>query len=120
MVVGRSAHRGRPDAGVRREECLYHKAEFTYYNNRVRIHHSAFKHGVTEDRIRHAYDRAVTIADLDPDSDPPKLLIIGADQSSNLLELIALLLAEDELLIIHAMPLRPTFHTLLPDPTEQS
>jgi hypothetical protein len=66
----------------------------------------------------HAFENSISIADLDPDSEPPKLLIIGPDQSGNLLELIALVLADDELLVIHAMRLRPTFYSLLPDPTE--
>ena len=52
------------------------------------------------------------------DSDPPKVLVIGPDESGNLLELIALVLGGDELLIIHAMRLRPQFFPLLPDPTE--
>ena len=79
---------------------------------------SAFKHGITINRIKHAYDHVIVVADLDPDSDPPKVLLIGPDAAGNLLELIALVLAGDELLIIHAMPLRPSFYPLLPDPTE--
>jgi hypothetical protein len=82
------------------------------------LHRSAFKHGVTIDGIRHAFDNSITVADLDPDGDPPKILMIGPDQSGRLLELIALVLADDELLVIHAMSLRPTFYSLLPDPTE--
>lgn len=79
---------------------------------------SAFKHGVAIDRIRHAYDHVIVVADLDPHSDPPKVLLIGPDAAGNLLELIALVLVGDELLIIHAMPLRQQFYPLLPDPTE--
>ena len=60
----------------------------------------------------------MTLADSDPDSDPPKVLIIGPDESGDLLELIALVLGGDGLLIIHAMRLRPQFFPLLPDPTE--
>jgi hypothetical protein len=55
----------------------------------------------------------VTVA-LDPDADPPKLLFIGGDRAGNLLELIALDLEDDLVLVIHAMPRRPTFHELLP------
>ncbi len=84
----------------------------------MRFHRSASKHGVTSARTTHAFENSITIADLDPDSEPPKILIIGPDQSGNLLELIALVLADDELLVIHAMPLRSTFYSLLPDPTE--
>ena len=60
----------------------------------------------------------MTLADVDPDSDPPKVFIIGPDESGNLLEVIALVLGGDELLIIRALRLRPQFFPLLPDPTE--
>ena len=82
------------------------------------IYRSALRHGISRDSIEHAFTYLLALADLDPDSDPAKVLIIGPDDAGNLLELIALVLAGDELLIIHAMPLRPTFYTLLPDPTE--
>ena len=49
------------------------------------------------------------------ESDPPKVLAIGPDRAGNLLEVIMLELAGDELLAIHAMPLRSAFHDLLPD-----
>ena len=84
----------------------------------VLSHRSTFKHGVTIDRVKHAYDHVIVVADLDPDTDPPKVLLIGPDAAGNLLELIALVLVGDELLIIHAMPLRQQFYPLLPDPTE--
>ena len=44
--------------------------------------------------------------------------MIGPDRSGNLIELIALVLADNELLVIHAMRLRPVFYRYLPDPTE--
>lgn len=82
------------------------------------IHRSALKHGITRTQITYTTNHLITLADLDSDSDPPKVLIIGPDKSGNLLELIALVLKGDELLIIHAMRLRPQFFPLLPDPTE--
>ena len=82
------------------------------------IHRSALKHAITRAQISHATDHLITLADLDPDSDPPKVLLIGPDKAGNLLELIALVLEGDDLLIIHAMRLRPQFFPLLPDPTE--
>lgn len=54
------------------------------------------------------------VIDLAPDGDPPKQLTIGPDQAGNMLEVIVLILADDRLLAIHAMPLRPTFYDLLP------
>ena len=58
---------------------------------------------------------AIVVVDLDPDADPPKVLAIGPDTAGNLLEIIWLELDDDRSLVIHAMPLRPTFFDLLPD-----
>jgi len=80
----------------------------------VEIHRSALKHGVAEEDVRHAIDNALRWFDLDRDSDPPKVLAIGPDRSGNLLEVIALELADDRWLVIHAMTLRRSFHDLLP------
>jgi hypothetical protein len=84
----------------------------------VEIHRSARKHGISDAAIRHALDHALTVIDLDPDADPPKVLAIGPDQAGNLLEIIWLELADEVKLVIHAMPLRPTFYDLLPQTTE--
>lgn len=83
------------------------------------IHQSALRHGATEPDIIHALDNALVLVDLEPDADPPKLLVIGPDMAGNLLELILLELVNDALLVIHAMPLRPKFHDLLPEPGDQ-
>lgn len=64
--------------------------------------------------MRHAVDKPLVVVDLEPDADPPKVLAIGPDRAGNLLEVILLELADDRLLAIHAMALRPTFHDLLP------
>lgn len=84
----------------------------------VEIHRSARKHGIDDAAIRHALDHAITVIDLDPDADPPKVLAIGPDKAGNLLEIIWLELADDITLVIHAMPLRPTFYDLLPQTRE--
>ena len=83
------------------------------------IHQSVFKHGVDIDAIEHAVDHAVVIINLEPDSDPPRVLAIGPNLAGIMLEIIWLELAEDRLMVIHAMALRPTFYDLLPpgDPT---
>jgi hypothetical protein len=80
----------------------------------VEIHRSARRHGIRDADIRHAADHAVVVFDLDADADPPKVLAIGPDRAGNLIEVIMLELAGDRLLAIHAMPLRPAFHDLLP------
>lgn len=70
--------------------------------------------------VRHALSNAITVVDLEPDADPPKVLAIGPDRAGNLLEVIWLELANDAQLAIHAMPLRLTFYDLLPFPGEDT
>lgn len=64
--------------------------------------------------MAHAADHPLVVVDLDPDADPPKVLVVGPARTGNLLEVIVLELADDRLMAIHAMPLRPTFYDLLP------
>lgn len=78
------------------------------------VHKSARQHDVSDDDIAHAADHALVVVDLDPDADPPKVLVVGPDRAGNLLEVIMLELADDRLLAIHAMPLRLAFYDLLP------
>jgi len=79
----------------------------------VEFHRSAHKHGFDADAILHAVEHALTVVDLEPDADPPKVLAIGPDTSGNLLEVIWLEFADVDM-VIHAMPLRSAFHDLLP------
>jgi hypothetical protein len=80
----------------------------------VEIHRSASKHGVNDDDVLHAVEHEMVSIDLDPDADPPKVLVIGPDSAGNLLEVIVLVLAEDWMIAIHAMKLRRHFYELLP------
>lgn len=84
----------------------------------VEIHRSAHKHGIGATAIRHTLEHAITVIDLEPDADPPKVLAIGPDPAGNLLEIIWLEL-EGFNLVIHAMPLRPQFYDLLPKSPEE-
>lgn len=77
------------------------------------VHSGAHKHGLSLERIDHALRHPITVVDLESDDHRRKLLFIGSDQSGNFLELIALVLGDDGLLVIHAMPLRPRFQRLL-------
>ena len=61
----------------------------------------------------HAVGNALVVTDLDPESDPPRVLAIGPDRAGNLLEIVWLELADYDL-AIHAMPLRRVFYDLLP------
>ena len=80
----------------------------------MEFHRSAARHGIAGDDVIHTIDHPLVIVDMDPDADPPKVLVIGPRRDGQLLEVIILLLADDRELVIHAMALRPTFHNLLP------
>jgi hypothetical protein len=43
----------------------------------MEIHRSASKHGVSDDDVLHAVEHEMVSVDLDPDADPPKVLVIG-------------------------------------------
>jgi len=86
---------------------------------RVEFHRSAFKHGLDRNTILHALEHALTIIELAPAADPPRILAIGADPAGNLLEIVWLELDGRAEMVIHAMPLRPAFHALLPTQRDQ-
>jgi hypothetical protein len=79
----------------------------------VDIHRSAGKHGFDDTTIAHAVDHAIVVVDLEPDSDPPRVLASGPDRAGNLLKVIWVEL-DDGPMVIHVMTLRPAFHDLLP------
>jgi hypothetical protein len=83
----------------------------------VEVHRSARKHGITDTAIHHALEHTITVFDLEPDADPPRVLSIGPDPAGNLLELIWLELGDINI-VIHAMPLRAQFYNLLPQSPE--
>lgn len=76
----------------------------------VEVKDGAFKHGVSEDDMGHAARHAIRAVDLDGDS---KTLLIGADTSGRLLEIVVADLDTDRARIIHAMGLRPSFYRFL-------
>lgn len=80
----------------------------------MEVHRSARRHGVDDQDIRRAIEHPVVVCDIDPDADPPKTLVIGPDRAGSMLEVVVLALADDKLLVIHAMPLRCKYHDLLP------
>ena len=54
----------------------------------MEIHRSARKHGIDDAVIGHALNNALSVIDLEPDADPPKILANGPDPAGNLLEII--------------------------------
>ena len=81
----------------------------------MEFHRSAFKHGIRVEAITYALGKQLVAVDLDVDGDPPRVLAIGPDLAGNLLEVVWLELAEDRMMVIHAMPLRASFYGLLPE-----
>lgn len=63
---------------------------------------SARRHGVSDEAIRHAVTYAIRLIDTDDG-----VLIIGADASGQMLELVARPTEDGDLVVFHAMPLRP-------------
>ena len=77
----------------------------------MEIHPSARRHGIADDDILHAVEHAIVVDDLG--EDPDRWLVIGPDRAANLLEIVVLITAERDELIIHAMPLRHIYQRLL-------
>jgi hypothetical protein len=68
----------------------------------MRITASARRHGVSAEAIRHAVGNAVCIVEV-----ADGLFLIGADASGHMLELVARATEDGELVVFHAMSLRP-------------
>ena len=84
----------------------------------MEIHRSARRHKVADDDIEHGLANGIVYVELEPDSDPPKLLCIGPNRAGTLLEVIWLDLADERMLVIHAMNLRPIYYDLLTEEDE--
>lgn len=82
----------------------YRPCTFWYCGTKLlmRITWSARRHGVSDEAVRHAVANAIRLVDTDDG-----LFIIGADLSGQLLELIARPVEAGDLVVFHAMPLRP-------------
>jgi hypothetical protein len=77
----------------------------------VRVTESAFRHGIAEADILHAYRNAVRLVEVEQGGEE-RLIVIGPDRAGNWLEFVALP-AEDADRIIHADRLRPKFYEFL-------
>jgi uncharacterized DUF497 family protein len=77
----------------------------------VRATDSAFKHGIAEADILHAYANAARLVEVEQHGEE-RLIVIGPDRAGNWLELVAMP-AEDADRIIHADRLRPKFYEFL-------
>jgi uncharacterized DUF497 family protein len=77
----------------------------------VEIVQSARKHGVDDTDIVHAYENAIRIVEYEYNGED-RVLVIGADRTGRLLELVAVPVGEPNR-IIHADALRPKFYEYL-------
>ncbi|MCX6536559.1 MAG: hypothetical protein NT119_08430 [Actinobacteria bacterium] len=79
----------------------------------LQFHDSAFKHGISEFDIRHAYENSIALFVLDQESHEVKILIIGPDSAGNLLEIIVLEKEDQSFLVIHSMKIRKSMMPLI-------
>lgn len=80
----------------------------------VRLHwaSSSAKHGITQARTRYVLTRAGLVyiqRATPPDRPLDQLVFLGDDRGGMALEVMAVELANGDLLVIHAMPLRPKY-----------
>ena len=88
---------------------------FVLRYDHVQISESSFRHGISEFDIRHAQNHAIRIFEFFDELDRQRMLMIGPDQSGNLLELLMAINPDTSLKIFHAMRLRPKFEGLIND-----
>lgn len=81
------------------------------YDRHVRVTESAFRHGIAEADILHAYTNAVRLVEIEQHGEE-RLIVIGPDRAGNWLELVAMP-ADAADRIIHADRLRPKFYEFL-------
>lgn len=84
----------------------------------MEIHPAARKHGIRDEDIVHAVERALAGYALEErDDEPRQTLLLGPDRNANLLEVVVLELDDGRRLAIHAMRMRPKYIPLLPRQT---
>ena len=68
---------------------------------------SAFKHGISENDIKHAYENAISSIELE--EFPPKVMLFGFDTKGNALEIGYFINDNGDEIIMHAMKLRKIY-----------
>ena len=77
----------------------------------MQIFESAYRHGLTDEDILHAWQHAMGFYDIDSEHEPTKSLCTRYRSSSRLPARSGPAAEQD--LVVHAMPLRPVFRTYL-------
>ena len=80
----------------------------------MNVHSSALKHGVAPEDAVQAADWPQWIEPLEDDEWPHRELRLGFDTQARLLETVVLMFESGEELVIHAMPARKHYWSLLP------
>ncbi|MEZ5408414.1 MAG: DUF4258 domain-containing protein [Acidimicrobiales bacterium] len=75
----------------------------------MEIYRSARKHGIADEDIEHAIEHPLVTADEADD----KVLYLGPDRDGNMLEVVTVVRDDRTEIVIHAMPMRPIYETLL-------
>lgn len=73
------------------------------------IYASARKHGIADDDIMHAVDHALAVGE----QDDGKVLYLGPDRASNLLEVVSVVREDGSEIVIHAMRMRARYEPFL-------
>ena len=85
--------------------CYHHKVYFDNYNDimEIEIARSAYRHGIHDEDMLHAFRNAIRVVRLDDVS-----VLVGGDRSGRLLE-VGVVLKGERYRIIHAMLARPRY-----------
>jgi hypothetical protein len=75
----------------------------------VEIYRSARKHDVQRDDVAHAIAHPLVVAE----QDDGKVLYLGPDRAGNLLEVVSVASDDGTEVVIHAMPMRRMYESLL-------
>ena len=78
----------------------------------VEVLRSALRHGVEAEDIQHVLRNAMVVEEID--EDPTRYLVLGADTTGRLLELVVMDRPRGPA-VIHAMPMRAKYRALLPE-----
>ena len=77
----------------------------------IEFNQAAFKHGITEEKIRYALNNPRYEGPFEDDEN--KYIVLGFDNSSNLLEILYNRIDSETLNVFHAMKCRSIFYPLL-------
>jgi hypothetical protein len=79
----------------------------------MEIHHSARKHGISDEAISHAFHHTRVQLDFDADEHPPRYALVGPDLAVTMIELVVIIGDDDRHIVIQAMKARPHYLALL-------